>query len=206
MAFPATTLRRVVVTSAVTAAISISPILTAIAAAISLTGARATFPVPLYERYIAEFQRKNPGIKISYQGVGSGAGIRQVIAGVIDFGGSDAAMTDAEISRVNRGVILVPTAGGAVAAVFNLPGVSNLKLSRSVLPEIFGGRITRWNDPKIAKDNPGVNLPNSAIKTVVRADSSGTTFIFTNHLAKVSPYFKGRIGVSTAPKVDNQPD
>ena len=205
MAFSVTAIRRVVTTSAVTAAIAISPVLTAIAQAVSLTGAGATFPVPLYERYIAEFRKQNPGISVSYQGVGSGAGIRQVIAGVVDFGGSDAAMTDAEMSRVSRGVILVPTAGGAVAVVYNLPGVTNLKLSRRVLPDIFAGRITRWNDSRIAADNPGVNLPNSEIKTVVRADSSGTTFIFTNHLAAVSPYFKGRVGVGTAPNWTTSP-
>lgn len=205
MAFSATAFRRVVAASTVTAAIVISPIFTAIAQAVSLTGAGATFPVPLYERYIAEFRKKNPGINVSYQGVGSGAGIRQVIAGVVDFGGSDAAMTDAEMARVKNGVILVPTAGGAVSVVYNLPGVSSLKLSRDVLPDIFSGRITRWNDARIAKANPGVNLPNSEIKTVVRADSSGTTFIFANHLGTVSPYFKGRVGIGTAPKWTTNP-
>jgi phosphate transport system substrate-binding protein len=205
MVFSATAIRRTVAASAVTAAIAFGPIFTAIAQAVSLTGAGATFPVPLYERYIAEFKKKNPDISVSYQGVGSGAGIRQVIAGVVDFGGSDAAMTDSEIGRVSRGVLLVPTAGGAVAVVYNLPGVSGLKLSRSTLPDIFAGRITRWNDPKIAADNPGANLPDSEIKTVVRADGSGTTFIFTNHLAAISGYFKGRIGVGTAPNWTTNP-
>lgn len=206
MAFSATAFRRAAAASALTAAIAISPLLTAIAqAATTLTGAGATFPVPLYERYIAEFKKKNPDINVSYQGVGSGAGIRQMIAGVVDFGGSDAAMTDAEMQKVKQGVILVPTAGGAVAVVYNLPGVNNLKLSRKVLPEIFGGRLKKWNDPRIAADNPGVNLPDSEIKTVVRADGSGTTFIFTNHLATISPYFKGRVGVGTAPKWTTNP-
>ncbi len=199
MAFSATAFRRLVATSAVTAAVAFGPVFTAIAQAVSLTGAGATFPVPLYERYISEFKKKNPDISVSYQGVGSGAGIRQVIAEVVDFGGSDAAMTDSEMGKVKRGVILVPTAGGAVAVVYNLPGISNLKLSRKVLPRIFSGKITRWNDPQIAADNPGVKLPDTEIKTVVRADGSGTTFIFTNHLASINPYFKGRIGVGTAP-------
>ncbi len=198
-------LRRVVATSAVSLAIAVSPIFTAIAQAVSLTGAGATFPVPLYERYIRAFQSKNPGIKVSYQGVGSGAGIRQVIAGVVDFGGSDAAMTDAEMAKVGRGVVLVPTAGGAVAVVYNLPGVSNLRLSSGVLPDIFSGKITRWNDARIAADNPGVNLPNAPIRTVVRADSSGTTFIFSNHLSAVSPYFRGRVGAATAPRWATNP-
>lgn len=208
MRLSATAFRRVVTASAVTAAIAISPVLTAIAQAVTLNGAGATFPALLYERYISEFTKKNPGMTVNYQAIGSGGGIRQTIAGVVDFGGSDAAMTDEDIAKVpsNRGgIILVPTAGGAVSPIYNLPGVSSLKLSRTVLPEIFAGRITRWNDPKIAADNPGVNLPNSEIKSVVRADGSGTTFIFTNHLSAISPYFKGRVGVGTAPKWTTNP-
>ncbi len=205
MAFSTVAFRRTLTTSVVTVAVAFAPILTAIAQAVTLNGAGATFPAPLYERYIAEFQRKNPDIKVNYQAIGSGGGIKQVIAGVVDFGGSDAAMTDDDIKKVGKGVLLVPTAGGAVAVVYNLPGVSNLKLSRTALPEIFAGRITRWNDPKIAQDNPGVNLPNAEIKSVVRADGSGTTFIFSNHLSAISPYFKGRVGVGTAPKWTTNP-
>ena len=197
--------RRAVTASVVTAAIAFSPVLTAIAQAVTLNGAGATFPALLYERYIAEFQKKNPNMRVNYQAIGSGGGIRQTIAGVVDFGASDAAMTDEDMKKVSRGVILVPTAGGAVTPIFNLPGVSNLRLSRETLPDIFAGRITRWNDPKIVRDNPGVNLPNSEIKTVVRADGSGTTFIFTNHLSSISPYFKGRVGVGTAPKWTTNP-
>lgn len=205
MAFSTVAFRKTLTTSVVTAAIVFGPILTAIAQAVTLNGAGATFPAPLYERYIREFQSKNPDIKINYQAIGSGGGIRQTIAGVVDFGASDAAMTDADIKKVGRGVILVPTAGGAVAVVYNLPGVSNLKLSRTALPGIFSGKITRWNDPKIVQDNPGVNLPNSEIKSVVRADGSGTTFIFANHLSAVDGYFKGRVGVGTAPKWATNP-
>lgn len=208
MAISATAFRRAVTVSAVSAAIAFGPLFTAIAQAVSLTGAGATFPALLYERYIAEFQKKNPGIKVNYQAIGSGAGIRQTIAGVVDFGGSDAAMSDADIAKVpgnKGGVILVPTAGGSVVPVFNLPGVSKLRLSRQVLPDIFSGRITRWNDSRIAKDNPGVSLPNAEIKTVVRADGSGTTFIFVNHLSAVSPYFRGRVGVGTAPNWTTNP-
>jgi phosphate transport system substrate-binding protein len=199
MALSATVFRRVIAASAVTAAVTITSISSAIAQT-SLTGAGATFPDPLYQRYAFEFQKENPDIKVNYQSVGSGAGIRQTIAEVVDFGASDAAMTDADMAKVKRGIILVPTAGGAVTLAYNLPGVTNLKLSREVLPDIFSGRITRWNDSRIAKDNPGVNLPNAEIKTVVRADGSGTTFIFVNHLSAISPYFRGRIGVGTAPK------
>ena len=109
-------------------------------------------------------------------------------------------MKDSEIAKVQNGVILVPTAGGAVSVVYNIPGVSELKLSSKTLPAIFSGQITKWNDEQIKADNPGVNLPDLPIKAVVRADGSGTTFIFTNHLVAVSPYFKGRIGgASTTP-------
>jgi phosphate transport system substrate-binding protein len=109
-------------------------------------------------------------------------------------------MKDDEIAKVKNGVILVPTAGGAVSVVYNLPGINKLRLSRKTLPAIFSGKITNWNDAQIKADNPGVNLPNQPIKFVVRADGSGTTFIFTNHLSSIDPYFKGRIGANTAPK------
>lgn len=185
------------------AATGLSPLLTESAdaqRAITLNGAGATFPAPLYERYFREFTRANPSIRVNYQAIGSGGGIRQVIAQTVDFGGSDAAMSDAQIAQVSRGIILVPTAGGAVVMAYNLPGVNNLRLPRAVYPEIFTGRITNWNDPRIAQANPGVSLPNLPIRPVVRADSSGTTFIFTNNLSAVNPYFRGRIGVGTAPR------
>ncbi|NDJ22454.1 phosphate ABC transporter substrate-binding protein PstS [Nostoc sp. B(2019)] len=200
MIFSTTILNRVVTTSVVTSAIALSPIFTAIAQAETLNGAGATFPAPLYERYAREVRKKHPELKINYQGIGSGGGIRQVIAGTVDFGGSDAAMKDEEMAKVKNGAILVPTAGGAVSVVYNLPGVNSLRLSRATLPAIYSGQITNWNDAKIKADNPGVNLPNQPIKFAVRADSSGTTFIFTNHLSAISAYFKGRIGANTAPK------
>lgn len=200
MTFSTTILHRLVTTSAVAVAVAFSPVLTVSAQAQTLNGAGATFPAPLYERYAREIRKKYPNMKVNYQAIGSGGGIRQTIAGTVDFGGSDAAMTDSDMAKVKNGVILVPTAGGAVSVVYNLPGVSNLRLSRATLPAIFSGQITNWNDAKIKADNPGVNLPNQPIKFVVRADGSGTTFIFTNHLSAISGYFKGRIGVNTAPK------
>ncbi|WGV27704.1 phosphate ABC transporter substrate-binding protein PstS [Halotia branconii] len=200
MNFSTTVLHRVFTASVVTSAVALSPIFTAIAQAETLNGAGATFPAPLYERYAREVKKKHPELKINYQGIGSSGGIRQITAGTVDFGGSDAAMKDEEIAKVKNGVILVPTAGGAVSVVYNLPNVNGLKLSRTTLPAIFSGQITNWNDAKIKADNPGVNLPNQPIKSVVRADGSGTTFIFTNHLSSVSPYFKGRIGANTSPK------
>jgi phosphate transport system substrate-binding protein len=208
MAFSVSLLRRAVTTTAFTAAIVISPLLSAIAQAGSIAGAGATFPEPLYNEYIKAYQSKNPGEKVSYQGIGSGGGIRQVQAGAVDFGGSDAAMTDAQMDTgkaKERGILLIPTAGGAVVPVINIPGVSNLKLSKAALAGVFSGKITKWNDPKIAADNPGVSLPDSAVKTVVRADGSGTTFIFTNHLSAIDAYFKGRVGVATAPQWTTDP-
>ncbi|MFO5494037.1 MAG: phosphate ABC transporter substrate-binding protein PstS [Cuspidothrix sp.] len=200
MAFFSTILNRVVATSFITGAVALSPVLTVIAQAETLNGAGATFPAPLYERYAREVKKKHPDLKVNYQAIGSGGGIRQTINGTVDFGASDAAMKDDEIAKVKNGVILVPTAGGAVSVVYNLPGVNKLRLSRKTLPAIFSGKITNWNDAQIKADNPGVNLPNQPIKFVVRADGSGTTFIFTNHLSTIDPYFKGRIGANTAPK------
>lgn len=200
MAFPTNNLQRTATTSVVAAAFVLGPFLTAIAQAVPLTGAGATFPEPLYQRYASEIKKTYPDLQINYQGIGSGGGIKQLTAGTVDFGASDAAMTDTEIAKVARGVVFVPTAGGAVAVVYNLPGVNNLKLSRKTLPAVFDGQITRWNDSRIAADNPGVRLPNQPIKLAVRADSSGTTFVFTNHLSAIDNYFRGRIGADKAPR------
>ncbi len=199
MIFSTTVLNRIATTSVMATAVAIGPIFTAVAQAETLNGAGATFPAPLYVQYAREIKKKNPDISINYQAIGSGGGISQFTAGTVDFGASDAAMTDGEIAKIKNGVVLVPTAGGAVSVVYNLPGVSELKLSRKTLPGIFSGQITKWNDEQIKADNPGVNLPNLPIKAVVRADGSGTTFIFTNHLSSISSYFKGRIGTSKSP-------
>ncbi|NET01241.1 MAG: phosphate ABC transporter substrate-binding protein PstS [Sphaerospermopsis sp. SIO1G1] len=194
-----TILNRVATTALLTATVAISPALSNIAKAQTLNGAGASFPAPLYERYAQEVKTKHPQLKVNYQAIGSGGGIRQTIAGTVDFGGSDAAMKDSEIAKVKRGIILVPTAGGAVSVVHNVPGVNKLRLSRKTLPAIFSGQIKRWNNAQIRADNPGVTLPNLPIRFVVRADSSGTTFIFTNHLSAISGYFKGRVGTNKKP-------
>jgi phosphate transport system substrate-binding protein len=166
----------------------------------TLTGAGATFPQPLYEKYAREIRKAHPDLKINYQPVGSGGGISQTIAGTVDFGASDAAMTDGEMAKVKGGVILVPTAGGAVSIAYNLPGVKNLKLSNAVLAGIFTGKIDNWNDPQIAKDNPGAQLPATTIKQAVRADSSGTSFIFTNYVSSIDATFKSAVGASKEPR------
>lgn len=198
-------LGRVATASAFTAVITLSYGLTTIAQALTLNGAGATFPKPLYDRYIAEFTKKNPGIKLNYEAIGSGGGIKQFIAGTVDFAGSDAAMTNQEIAQVKKGVLFVPTAGGAVSVVYNVPGVNNLKLSRATLPAIFMGQITRWDDAKIKADNPGVKLPARPIRLVVRSDSSGTSFIFTNHLSAANAQFKSQIGANKSPSWKGSP-
>lgn len=200
MIFFTTSLRRLATTSAVAISVVLGTAMSASAQTVTLNGAGATFPEPLYQRYAAEFAKQNPNIKINYQGIGSSGGIKQFTAGTVDFGGSDAAMTDEQIAAVSKGVILVPTAGGAVSVIFNVPGVDKLKLSRFTLPGIFTGQIKRWNDPKLVRDNPGVTLPNLPIRLAVRADGSGTTFIFTNHLAAIDASFRKLVGAGTAPK------
>lgn len=161
---------------------------------VRLTGAGASFPAPLYQRWFSEFNKTNPNTQISYQSVGSGAGVQQLINGTVDFGASDTAMTDAEMAKVSRGVMLIPMTAGSVVVGYNVPGVSSLRLSRSTLPAIFLGEIKTWNDPRIAKDNPGVKLPNAPINIVYRADGSGTTAIFTDHLSAISPAWKSKVG------------
>lgn len=207
MALSSTTLRRAVVASAVTFGVVGGFVYTATSqtASVTLNGAGATFPAPLYQRYFQQFSQKNSNVRVNYQAVGSGAGVRQMIAGTVDFAGSDVAMKNEEMARVGRGVIFIPTAGGPVAVVYNLPGVNNLKLSREALPAIFSGQITNWNDPRIASANPGVNLPNQPIRLAVRADSSGTSFIFSNHLSAINPYFRGRVTTSTTPNWPGNP-
>lgn len=200
MIFFTTSLRRLATTSAVAISVMFGTAMAATAQTVTLNGAGATFPEPLYQRYAAEFAKQNPNIKINYQGIGSSGGIRQFTAGTVDFGGSDAAMTDEQIAAVSKGVILVPTAGGAVAVIFNVPGVEKLRLSRFSLPGIFTGQIKRWNDPKLVRDNPGVTLPDLAIKLAVRADGSGTSFIFTNHLSAIDPSFRKQVGANASPK------
>jgi phosphate transport system substrate-binding protein len=187
-------------TTIATVAVSVLGTQFAALADITLSGAGATFPQPLYERYIREMRKAHPDIKVNYQSIGSGGGVKQTISGTVDFGASDAAMTDAEMAKVKGGVLLIPTAGGAVSVAYNLPGIKGLKLSNTVLSGIFTGKITTWNDPQIVKDNKSAALPSGAIKPVVRADGSGTAFIFTNHLSAVSPEFKSAVGASKEPK------
>jgi len=166
---------------------------TAIAADIS--GAGATFPYPVYSKWFSTYAETNP-VQINYQSVGSGAGIRQLEEMTIDFGGTDAPMTEEELSKAKGGPVLhIPVAMGAVVLAYNLPEVTTqLKMSPAVIAGIFLGRITKWNDKQIAALNPGVKLPASDIVVVHRSDGSGTTFIWTSYLAKVSPEWAKQVG------------
>src|SRR6202011_5899860 len=163
-----------------------------------LNGAGATFPAPLYQRWIAEFTKANTNVQINYQAVGSGTGITNFTQGIVNFAGSDAAMTDEQIAKVKQGVVLIPATAGNIVLAYNLPGVENLKLSRDAYSGIFLGKITKWNDPAIAKANEGVKLPDTAITVCERSDGSGTNFVFTKHLSAISPEFKDKVGEGTS--------
>ena len=163
-----------------------------------LQGAGATFPAPLYQRWIAEYTKSTPDVQINYQGVGSGAGIKQFTQNLVSFGASDAAMKDDEIAAVKQGVVLIPATAGSIVLAYNLPGVDNLKLSREAYAGIFLGKVKKWSDPAIAKANEGVKLPNTAITVCERSDGSGTTFVFTKHLSAISPQFKDQVGEGTS--------
>jgi phosphate transport system substrate-binding protein len=155
--------------------------------ALHIRGAGATFPEPLYQEWILYFRKQFPQVAFSYEGVGSGAGIKRFMVQKVDFGASDAAMTDAEIAQVGRGVELIPATAGMVVLAYNIPGFEGeLRLPRDVYVDIFLGRIWRWDDPRIRAANPHLALPPKLIQVVVRRDSSGTTFAFTNHLSTIS--------------------
>jgi phosphate transport system substrate-binding protein len=171
------------------------------ASAQNLNGAGATFPYPIYSRWFNEYKQQNPSVQINYQPIGSGGGIRQVTEGTVDFGASDVTMTDEQLSQAKIKVIALPTVLGAVVPVYNIPGVKqNLNLSGDVIADIYLGTISKWNDPRIVKDNPGVSLPDQAILPVYRTDGSGTSFIFTDYLSKVSSNFKSKVGAAASVK------
>ena len=164
-----------------------------------LTGAGATFPYPIYSKWFSEYSAAHPGVEINYQSIGSGGGIRQITAGTVDFGASDGPMTDEQIAASKIKLVHIPTVLGAVVPVFNVPGVNELKFSSDVLSDIFLGKITTWSDGRIAKDNPGVKLPDQKIIVVHRSDGSGTTYIFTDYLSKVSPEWASGPGKGASP-------
>ena len=164
-----------------------------------LTGAGATFPYPIYSKWFSEYSAAHPGVQINYQSIGSGGGIRQVTAGLVDFGATDGPATDEQLASSKTKMIHIPTVLGAVVPIFNVPGVGDIKFSSEVLGDIFLGKIAMWNDPRIAKDNPGVKLPNLKIIVVHRSDGSGTSYIFTDYLCKVSKEWANGPGKGTSP-------
>jgi phosphate transport system substrate-binding protein len=172
------------------------------AGAVQLHGAGATFPSPLYKKWLEEYQKRRPEVVLSYDAIGSGEGAKQFIAGAIDFGASDAAMSDSQIAEVKRGVQLLPVVAGSIVLAYNLEGLGgDLKLTRDVYVDIFLGKITRWDDLRIRRINPGLKLPSSDIALAVRQDGSGTTSAFTHHLSAVSEEWRDR-GPGVATLVD----
>lgn len=163
-----------------------------------ITAAGATFPYPIYDKWFKEYSAAHPGVEINYQSIGSGGGIRQITAGTVDFGASDGPMTDEQLAACKTKILHLPTVLGAVVPIFNIPGVNDLRFSPEVLADIYLGKIASWNDGRIAKDNPGIHLPDQRIVVVHRADGSGTSYIFTDYLTKVSKDWANGPGKGTS--------
>ena len=167
----------------------------------TLNGAGATFPNPMYQKWFSEYHKTHPDVQFNYQSIGSGGGIRQVLAQTVDFGASDGPMTDEQLSQAKTKILHIPTVLGAVVPAYNVPGVQgDLKFTPEALAGIFLGKITTWNDPALAKANPGVNLPNQTIIVVHRSDGSGTSYIFTDYLSKISSEWQNGPGKGTSVK------
>jgi phosphate transport system substrate-binding protein len=167
----------------------------------TLNGAGATFPYPMYSKWFSEYHKIHPDIEINYQSIGSGGGIRQVLAQTVDFGASDGPMSDEQLAQAKVKILHIPTVLGAVVPAYNVPGVSEeLHFSPQVIGDICLGKITSWNDPAIAKDNPGAKLPNQNIVVIHRSDGSGTNYIFTDYLSKISSDWASGPGKGTSVK------
>jgi phosphate transport system substrate-binding protein len=172
-----------------------------LAATTTLNGAGATFPYPMYSKWFSDYNKLHPDVQINYQSIGSGGGIRQVQAGTVEFGASDGPMTDEQLGQAKVKILHIPTVLGAVVPAYNVPGVTGeIKFTPDVLANIFLGKITAWNDPAIAKANPGVNFPNQPIIVLHRSDGSGTSYIFTDYLSKVSKEWESQVGKGTSVK------
>jgi phosphate transport system substrate-binding protein len=190
------TIRNTLTIAALAGCLSAFAFSPALSAATTVNGSGASFPFPLYAKWAKDFSKKNKDARVQYQAVGSGAGIRAFIAETVDFGASDAAMKDDEISKVptEKGVVLLPMTAGQVVLSYNLPGNPELKLPRDLMTDIFLGKVDSWKDERMVAANPGVDLPDEKITVVRRSDSSGTTYVFTGHLAAVSEEFKKEVG------------
>ncbi len=166
---------------------------------VTLNGAGATFPFPLYSRWFAEYNHAHPDIRINYQSIGSGGGIEQVRKGTVDFGASDAPLSDTQLKEMGRPIVLIPTVAGAIAMTYHIPGVgTGLRLTSQNVVALYMGQITKWNDPKIQSDNPTVKLPDMPVTIVHRSDGSGTTFHFTSFLSAVSREWDTKVGHGTS--------
>jgi len=167
----------------------------------TLNGAGATFPYPIYSKWFSEYHKLHPDVQINYQPIGSGGGIRQVTAGTVDFGASDMPMTDKQLEDAKTKILNLPTVLGAVVPAYNIAGVTGeVKFTPEILAGIFLGRISKWNDKAITAANPGVNFPDKDIIVVHRSDGSGTSFIWTDYLSKVSSDWKSQVGSDTSVK------
>lgn len=163
---------------------------------VKLQGAGATFPNPLYQKWFSEYNKITPSAKFDYQSIGSGGGIKQITAKTVDFGGSDAPMKDEELKAAPGEILHIPTVLGAVVVTYNVPSITtDLKLTPDAIAGIYLGKITKWNDAAIASSNPGVSFPDAAINVVRRSDGSGTSYVWTDYLSKISPEWKDKIGV-----------
>jgi phosphate transport system substrate-binding protein len=177
------------------------PVATSAYGQTTLNGAGASFPNPIYSKWFSEYNKLHPDVQINYQSLGSGAGIRQVLSGTVDFGASDGPMTDEQLKEAKTKILHIPTVLGAVVPAYNVPGISgDVKFTPEALAGIFLGKIQNWNDPAIAQANPGVKFPDQKIVVIYRADGSGTTFIFTDYLSKVSPDWGNTVGKGTSVK------
>ncbi len=166
---------------------------------VHINGAGATFPFPIYSKWFSEYNKLHPNVQINYQSIGSGGGIQQMTKETVFFGASDGPMTDDQLKTAPMKIHHFPTVLGGVVPVYNIPGIAtDLKFTGSLLADIYLGKTTKWNDPAIAKVNPGVALPSTDITVVHRADGSGTTYIWADYLSKMSPDFKAKVGVNTS--------
>lgn len=164
-----------------------------------VNGAGATFPNPIYQKWFTEYSAAHPGVQINYQSLGSGAGIRQLIAGTVDFGASDSPMTNEQLSKCSVRILHIPTVLGAVVPSYNIPGLNQeLRFTPELLAGIFLGKIDNWNDPALAEVNPGVKFPDLPIVVVHRSDASGSTYVLTDYLSKVSPEWNSKVGKNTS--------
>ena len=163
-----------------------------------INGAGATFPYPIYSKWFDEYVKVDPSVRFNYQSIGSGGGQKQILAQTVDFGASDGPMTDENLAKAPGKILHIPTVAGAVVMTYNVPGNPALKLDGETIADIFLGKIKKWNDPKIAATNPGAKLPDNEIVVVHRSDGSGTTFIFTDYLSKVSAEWKQKAGNNTS--------